>query len=94
MRAAVIRQYRADLSLETVPDPVCEADGVVVKVLACGICRSDWHGWAGEHAKVKPGAIPGHEYCGEVVETGLTDQVLDDPQHPYTRSLLDAVLGA
>lgn len=70
MRAAVIRQYRADLSLETVPDPVCEVDGVVVKVLACGICRSDWHGWAGEHAKVKPGAIPGHEYCGEVVEAG------------------------
>ena len=70
MRAAVIRQYRADLSLETMPDPVCEADGVVVKVLACGICRSDWHGWVGEHAKVKPGAIPGHEYCGEVVEAG------------------------
>jgi len=70
MRAAVIRQYRADLSVETVPDPVCEADGVVVKVLACGICRSDWHGWVGEHAKVKPGAIPGHEYCGEVVQTG------------------------
>lgn len=70
MRAAVIRQYRADLSLQTVPDPVCEADGVIVKVLACGICRSDWHGWVGEHAKVKPGAIPGHEYCGEVVESG------------------------
>ena len=70
MRAAVIRQYRADLSLQTVPDPICEADGVVVKVLACGICRSDWHGWVGEHAKVKPGAIPGHEYCGEVVEAG------------------------
>ena len=70
MRAAVIQEYRADLSLQTVPDPVCEADGVVVKVLACGICRSDWHGWVGEHAKVKPGAIPGHEYCGEVVEAG------------------------
>ncbi|MBI1170655.1 alcohol dehydrogenase catalytic domain-containing protein [bacterium] len=70
MRAAVIRDYKADLSLETVADPVCEADGVVVKVLACGICRSDWHGWIGEHPKVKPGAIPGHEYCGEVVEAG------------------------
>lgn len=70
MRAAVIREYRADLSLETVADPVCEADGVVLKVLACGICRSDWHGWAGEHPKVKPGAIPGHEYCGEVVASG------------------------
>lgn len=70
MRAAVIRTYRADLSLESVPDPVCEADGVVLKVLACGICRSDWHGWVGEHPKVLPGAIPGHEYCGEVVEAG------------------------
>jgi alcohol dehydrogenase len=70
MRAAVLRQYRSDLSLETVPDPKCEADGVVLRVLACGICRSDWHGWVGEHPKVKPGAIPGHEYCGEVVEAG------------------------
>lgn len=70
MRAAVIRTYRADLRLENVPDPVCEADGVVLKVLACGICRSDWHGWVGEHPRVKPGAIPGHEYCGEVVESG------------------------
>jgi alcohol dehydrogenase len=70
MRAAVLREYRADLSIETVADPVCEADGVVLKVLACGICRSDWHGWVGEHARVKPGAIPGHEYCGEVVAAG------------------------
>ena len=70
MRAAVIRQYNADLSLETVTDPTCEPDGVVLRVLACGICRSDWHGWVGEHPRVKPGAIPGHEYCGEVVEAG------------------------
>jgi len=70
MRAAVLRTYNEDLSLETVADPVCEADGVVLRVLACGICRSDWHGWTGEHPRVKPGQIPGHEYCGEVVETG------------------------
>lgn len=70
MRAAVIRSYNADLSLETVPDPTCEADRVVLKVLSCGICRSDWHGWVGEHPKVQLGAIPGHEYCDEVVEAG------------------------
>lgn len=70
MRAAVIREFRGDLSLEQVADPVCEADGVVLKTLACGICRSDWHGWVGEHARVKLGAIPGHEYCGEVVAVG------------------------
>jgi D-arabinose 1-dehydrogenase-like Zn-dependent alcohol dehydrogenase len=70
MRAAVLREYNADLSLEEAPDPGCEPDGVVLKVLACGICRSDWHGWVGEHPRVKPGQILGHEYCGEVVEAG------------------------
>jgi putative phosphonate transport system ATP-binding protein len=28
---------------------------------------------------------------GKVVETGLTDQVLDDPQHPYTQLLVASV---
>ncbi len=31
---------------------------------------------------------------GRVVETGLTDQVLDDPQHPYTQLLVSSVLNA
>ena len=70
MRAAVLRAYRQDLSLEDVADPVLEEDGVVLRTLACGICRSDWHGWVGEHPRVKPGQIPGHEYCGEVVAAG------------------------
>lgn len=70
MRAAVLREYNADLSIEDVPDPACPEDGVVLKVLGCGVCRSDWHGWTGEHPRVKPGQIGGHEYCGEVVEAG------------------------
>ncbi len=70
MRAAVLREFNADLSIEAVPDPVCEDDGVVLRVMACGICRSDWHGWSGHHARVKLGQIPGHEYCGEVVAAG------------------------
>ena len=70
MRAAVLREFGADLSLEDVPDPACPEDGVVLEVLACGICRSDWHGWKGEHPRVKLGQIGGHEYCGEVVEAG------------------------
>ena len=70
MRAAVLRTYNAPLSIEDVPEPDCPPDGVVLKVIACGICRSDWHGWTGEHPRVKPGQIQGHEYCGEVVEAG------------------------
>ncbi|WP_226621316.1 zinc-binding dehydrogenase [Alloyangia pacifica] len=74
MRAAVLREYNADLSIEDVAMPECPADGVVLKVLACGVCRSDWHGWSGEHPRVKPGQIQGHEYCGEVVEAGPGSQ--------------------
>jgi len=70
MRAAVLREYNQDLSIEEVPDPTCPEDGVVLKVMACGVCRSDWHGWTGEHPRVKPGQIGGHEYCGEVIEAG------------------------
>ena len=29
---------------------------------------------------------------GNVVETGLADQVLDDPQHPYTQLLVSSIL--
>lgn len=32
--------------------------------------------------------------CGKVVEQGLTDQVLDDPHHPYTQLLVSSVLQA
>ncbi len=30
---------------------------------------------------------------GEVVESGLTDRVLDDPHHPYTQLLVSSVLS-
>ncbi|MEM9319610.1 MAG: zinc-binding dehydrogenase [Pseudomonadota bacterium] len=70
MRAAVVREFDAPLAIETVPDPACPADGVVLEVGACGVCRSDWHGWRGEHPRVKPGSIMGHEYCGTVVAAG------------------------
>ena len=70
MRAAVVRTFNEDLSIEDVTDPVCPANGVVLEVAACGVCRSDHHGWSGEHPLVKAGSILGHEYCGTVVERG------------------------
>ncbi|MEX3015731.1 zinc-binding dehydrogenase [Gymnodinialimonas hymeniacidonis] len=70
MRAAVIRDFSEDLSIETVDDPACPDNGVVLEVAACGVCRSDFHGWVGEHPKVGKGSILGHEYCGTVVEAG------------------------
>ncbi|MEO1195318.1 MAG: zinc-binding dehydrogenase [Pseudomonadota bacterium] len=70
MRAAVLRAFNEPLSIEDLAEPACPEDGVVLRVLACGICRSDWHGWVGEHPRVKVGQIGGHEYAGEVVAAG------------------------
>ena len=70
MRAAVIKAFGEDLAVETVPDPECPDNGVVLEVAACGVCRSDFHGWTGGHPKVLPGGILGHEYCGTVVAAG------------------------
>ncbi len=70
MRAAVVREFREDLSIETVDDPACPENGVVLEVAACGVCRSDYHGWVGGHPKVVNGSVMGHEYCGTVVEAG------------------------
>ncbi len=70
MRAALVRNFHEDLVIETVADPSCPEDGVVLEVAACGVCRSDYHGWTGGHPKVTQGSILGHEYCGTVVEAG------------------------
>ena len=70
MRAAVVREFGKDLSIETVDDPICPDNGVVLEVAACGVCRSDFHGWVGDHPKVVNGSILGHEYCGTVVAAG------------------------
>lgn len=70
MKAAIIHRYGAPLSVETVPDPDCPQGGVVLRVLACGVCRSDWHAWKGADPDVSLPHIPGHEFCGEVEEVG------------------------
>ena len=47
MRAMVLDRIRGPLAVREVPDPVPPDGGVVVRVLATGLCRSDWHAWAG-----------------------------------------------
>lgn len=45
MLAVVYERFKGPLELRRVPDPTPPRDGVVVRVKANGICRSDWHGW-------------------------------------------------
>lgn len=70
MRAAQLTAWRAPLEIIDMPDPTPPAGGVVLRVLASGVCRSDWHVWVGADPDVALPHVPGHEYCGEVVAVG------------------------
>lgn len=70
MKAAVLTGARQPLEVMTRADPAPDRDGVVLRVLACGVCRSDWHAWTGSDPDVAMPIVPGHEYCGEVVAVG------------------------
>ena len=74
MNAAVLREYGEPLALRDVPEPEPDREGVVVRVEACGVCRSDWHAWKGHgewaNDRVPTGQILGHEPAGEVVAVG------------------------
>jgi alcohol dehydrogenase len=68
MRAAVYEEFASPLTIQNVPDPAPEENGVVIQVKATGICRSDWHGWMGHDPDITLPHVPGHELAG-VVET-------------------------
>lgn len=70
MRAVRLSAWRAPLEVGAAPDPAPPPGGVVLRVLACGICRSDWHVWTGADPDVTLPHTPGHEFCGEVVAVG------------------------
>lgn len=70
MRALVIDRPRGPMEVRDVPDPRPPAGGVVVDVRATGLCRSDWHAWAGHDDGVPWPLIPGHELAGVVAEVG------------------------
>lgn len=70
MRAALYTSFQGPISVESIPDPKPKDHGVIVKVTATGLCRSDWHGWMGHDPDIKLPHVPGHELAGEIVELG------------------------
>ena len=69
MRAVVIDAVRGRPEVREVAEPTAPAGGVVVRVMATGMCRSDWHAWAG-HDEIAFPHVPGHELAGVVVQVG------------------------
>ncbi len=58
MRAVLYDGFGAPPSVRSVPDPTPSPAGVVVRVKATGLCRSDWHGWQGHDADISAAARP------------------------------------
>ncbi|MEV7607728.1 zinc-dependent alcohol dehydrogenase family protein [Paenarthrobacter sp. NPDC089322] len=69
MRAVIFDEVRSRPEVREVPVPEAPPGGVVVKVVATGMCRSDWHAWAG-HDDVALPHVPGHELAGVIAAVG------------------------
>ncbi len=70
MRAIVYESFKAPLTIQHVTDPSPSEHGVVIKVKATGLCRSDWHGWMGHDQDIELPHVPGHELAGIIETTG------------------------
>jgi D-arabinose 1-dehydrogenase-like Zn-dependent alcohol dehydrogenase len=70
MRAVVFDRFGVPPAVLDVPEPECRPDGVLVRVEATGLCRSDWHGWMGHDRDIRLPHVPGHEFAGVVAQTG------------------------
>ncbi len=70
MKAAVMQAFGEPLEFTTVSDPAPLEGGVIVRVEACGVCRSDWHAWRGHDPTIKLPHVPGHELAGTIAELG------------------------
>jgi D-arabinose 1-dehydrogenase-like Zn-dependent alcohol dehydrogenase len=71
MRAVLYEAFGAPPSVRSVPDPTPSSTGVVVRVKATGLCRSDWHAWQGHDPDITQlPHVPGHELAGVVESVG------------------------
>jgi alcohol dehydrogenase len=69
MRAVVMTAVGETPGLRNLPEPGCPDAGVVIRVGATGVCRSDWHAWMG-HDPVALPHVPGHEFAGVIHRVG------------------------
>jgi propanol-preferring alcohol dehydrogenase len=70
MKAMVLKKPKTPLEWTQLPDREPGAGQVRVKVLACGVCRTDLHVFDGELPDPKSPIIPGHEIVGRIDAIG------------------------
>lgn len=74
MRAVVFQTFGGPASIDVVAEPAIPSGGALIKVMATGVCRSDWHAWTGHDPRITLPHVPGHEFAGVVAAVG--DEVL------------------
>jgi alcohol dehydrogenase, propanol-preferring len=70
MRAMVLDAPQTQLGLAEIPEPTPREGQVLLRVRACGVCRTDLHVVDGELTKPKLPLVLGHQIVGEVVQGG------------------------
>ncbi|MCU6598979.1 alcohol dehydrogenase catalytic domain-containing protein [Peribacillus frigoritolerans] len=73
MKAAVLGAFNQPLVIKNVADSTLTPDGVILKLEATGVCRSDWHAWQGNITTPNAEMLPyilGHEMSGVVEDVG------------------------
>ncbi|MDD5369241.1 MAG: zinc-dependent alcohol dehydrogenase family protein, partial [Anaerolineaceae bacterium] len=70
MRAMVLEAPRQPLVLKEAPVPHPNPDQVLIRIAACGVCRTDLHIVDGELNQPRLPLIPGHEIVGRVAALG------------------------
>ncbi len=70
MRAMVLQRSPGELHLTELPRPEPGPGQLLIKVRACGVCRTDLHVVDGELAEPKLPLVPGHEVVGRVAALG------------------------
>ncbi len=77
MKAAVfdgtVRSPGEFVRVKDVPAPVVQPGHLLLRVLTCGVCRTDLHIVEGDLPRLKRRLIPGHQIVGEVVEGATAD---------------------
>ena len=66
---ALLLTAPSTLAIVDFPTPAIADDEVLVRIHACGICGSDFHGWDGSSGRRQAPLIMGHEASGEIVAT-------------------------
>ncbi|GAB4187892.1 MAG: zinc-dependent alcohol dehydrogenase family protein [Simkaniaceae bacterium] len=70
MQAMVLKKKQTPLTLEELPKPKAKENQLLIKVTACGVCRTDLHIKDGELPKPNLPLILGHQIVGIVEEIG------------------------